>query len=375
MAQPNYKFKPYAPVKLKKKKVAGVDEVDKTIKSLEKQRENLNKRLRAEGIDPETLGGEFDNRNLLEKALNLPADQGLLMDFFEVIDRPVQAVKQGLLFAKNGNNAMKGFVAGLSGESEISGSDFIKGITGFEPTHGVAKFITDVGTDIIFDPLTYLPPGILAKGLSKLGKIGSKTITVAGADVAAKLATKVDDIIKLANANNAEALAKVMTLEQIEALADVSKSGLKGGAAEDLALGEIKKLLKGTGLDDLLDKFRVIDKGTVRGTAKEGLRNAKDLSVMFEYKPGQFIEVSKIEVKDLLSTSKTGVVTRGGAFGVSSAISVTDIAGSGKSTLKNRFLELTEGVTVTVNGKKYSMGDYVKNLIINDLSKKEAKER
>ena len=358
-----YKFKPYAPTKLKNKSVAGVDDIDKTIKSLEKQRENLNERLRAEGIDPETLGGEFDNRNLLEKALNLPADQGLLMDFFEVLQRPVEAVKGMLTAGNRGDDAITGFAEGLAGKQEMSGSEFTKQFLGIEAETKVGKFLLDIGTDIALDPLTYLPPGIIAKGLSKLGKIGSKTITVTGADVATKLATKVDDIVRLANAGDADALAKVMTAEQIEALADVSKSSLKGGTAEDLALGEIKKLLKGTGLDDLLDKFKVIDKGTVRGTAEEGLRNAKDLSVMFEYKPGQFIEVSKLEVKDLLTTSKTGVVTRGGAFGVSSAISLDDIAGKGTSKLKNRFLELTEGVTVTVNGKEYSMGDYVKNLI------------
>ena len=104
-----YKFKPYAPTKLKKKEVAGVDDVEKTIKSLEKQRENLNERLRAEGIDPETLGGEFDNRNLLEKALNLPADQGLLMDFFEVMQRPVEAVKSMLTAGSRGDSAIRGF--------------------------------------------------------------------------------------------------------------------------------------------------------------------------------------------------------------------------------------------------------------------------
>ncbi len=82
MAQPDYKFKPYKPTKFKLKKPGEDDKLDKQIQSLEKQRENLNKRLLAEGVDPETLGGEFDNRNILEKALNLDPDQGLLMVLF-----------------------------------------------------------------------------------------------------------------------------------------------------------------------------------------------------------------------------------------------------------------------------------------------------
>ena len=181
MARAEYKFKPYKPINLKTKKV-GTDkeDLDKQISSLAKQRENLDKRLQAEGIDPETLGGEFDNRNLIEKALNLNPDQGLLMDFFEIIDRPVQAVKSALVAGKKGDTFLQGFAQGLSGESEISGSEFLKELTGMQPTEGVGKFITDVAADIVFDPLTYLPAGILAKGVSKLNKLGGRPATELG---------------------------------------------------------------------------------------------------------------------------------------------------------------------------------------------------
>jgi len=80
MAKVEYKFKPYTPTKLKM--ASSTEDLDKTLESLQSQRENLDARLRAEGINPDTLGGDFDNRNLLEKALNLTPDQGLLMDFF-----------------------------------------------------------------------------------------------------------------------------------------------------------------------------------------------------------------------------------------------------------------------------------------------------
>jgi hypothetical protein len=178
-----YKFKPYTPKNLKiASPQSSLSQEEKTLKSLQSQRANLDARLRAEGIDPDTLGGEFDNRGFLEKALNLRPKQGVLMDFLEVINRPLEATKSGLLALVEGENVFEGYYEGLSGQAGegqewgVRGSEFLKRLTGIEAKTDVGKFITDVGVDILLDPLTYLPPGLIIKGFSKLGKLGGKTI-------------------------------------------------------------------------------------------------------------------------------------------------------------------------------------------------------
>jgi hypothetical protein len=188
----DYKFKPYTPVNLKmaSPKDASLSQQEKTLKSLQAQKANLNARLAAEGIDPETLGGEFDNRNLIEKALNLRPNQGLLMDFFEVINRPVEAVKGALVSGAEGQNVLEGFWEGISGQETIAGSEFLKKTTGIDPQTGVGKFIADVGVDIALDPLTYLPAGFFLKGFKKIGGIGSKVVTKEITQAAIKSAAK-----------------------------------------------------------------------------------------------------------------------------------------------------------------------------------------
>ena len=166
-----YKFKPYSPKNLKMASVASTSQ-DALKKSLESQRNNLEKRLLAEGIDPNTLGGEFDNRNFLEKALNLKPDQGMLLDFFEVINRPVEAVKAGVMAGMDGKDVLSGAWEGLSGEVVTPGSEVLQGLGVPEAQTGVGKFIQDIGVDIVLDPLNLIPPGFLLK---KFGKLMSKS--------------------------------------------------------------------------------------------------------------------------------------------------------------------------------------------------------
>jgi hypothetical protein len=184
-----YKFKPYTPQNLKlATPQASLTQQEKTRRSLEKQRENLDARLRAEGIDPGTLGGDFDNRNLIEKALNLKPDQGFLMDFFEIINRPVEAVKGALSAGVSGENILEGAWEGISGQETISGSELLKQTTGIEPETKVGKFIADVGTDILLDPLTYLPAGFFIKGFKKLTNKTEKIIINISSETQERLA-------------------------------------------------------------------------------------------------------------------------------------------------------------------------------------------
>jgi hypothetical protein len=169
--KPEYKFKPYTPTKLKM--AAQTEDLDKTLKALQSQRDNLDARLRAEGIDPENPKTGLDNRNILEKALNLTPDQGVLMDFFEIINRPVEAVKAGLMSSMNGESFVQGALEGISGETVTPGSEFFSKTFGIEPKTGVGKFLTSVGVDIALDPLTYLPAGFFLK---RIGKLTGRTL-------------------------------------------------------------------------------------------------------------------------------------------------------------------------------------------------------
>ena len=167
MAKPEYKFKPYKPSKLKIKNLTG-SETKKQITALQKQRDNLNKRLMAEGIDPDTLGGEFDNRNFLEKALNLKPDQGVLFDFFEVINRPVEAVKAGIMAGKEGRPILEEAWKGLSGQTLTPGGDVLDAFGVDIGDSPVAEFAEDVAADILLDPLNLIPSGFFLKRLGGL---------------------------------------------------------------------------------------------------------------------------------------------------------------------------------------------------------------
>lgn len=142
-----------------------------TINSLQSQKDNLTKRLQSVGVNPESPD-EIDNRNILERALNLTPDQGLLMDIFEVIDRPVQMTK-GLI-----TGGLQGAWEGLSGQEEISGVEFLEEtglISDADNLSGFGKFLANVGTDIALDPLTYIAP---IKLLKQTGILKKKTYEV-----------------------------------------------------------------------------------------------------------------------------------------------------------------------------------------------------
>jgi hypothetical protein len=220
-----YKFKPYTPVNLKlASPQASLSQEEKTRKSLEAQRANLDARLRAEGIDPETLGGEFDNRNLIEKALNLTPDQNLLFDFFEVINRPVEAVKGAITAGIEGKSVLEGAWEGISGQEVTPGSELFKDLTGIEPETGVGKFIVDVGVDILLDPLTYVPAGFFLKGFKKLN---SRTLTniIQNSD---KLYTEaLENLFKKIPLEKGESVANYIKRIELNKTDDVLRFGLQ----------------------------------------------------------------------------------------------------------------------------------------------------
>jgi len=308
----DYKFKPYTPVNLKmaSPKDASLSQQEKTLKSLQAQKENLNQRLLAEGVDPETLGGEFDNRNLIGKALNLRPNQGLLMDFFEVINRPVEAVKGALVAGVEGQSVLEGFWEGISGEEVIRGSEFLKRTTGIEPETGVGKFIADVGIDMALDPLTYLPAGFFLKGFKKIGGIGSKVMPVTITEAAIKSAAK--EASERVSKNVLEAAQKLVDdasradiTDLDTAITEVIKSRTTAasrdfhiieGALDTMTVQDIAKGIQDGTLGQTIltksgtDKFNLKDRLVRMEQIKDGTYQPK-LGAKGKPKPGELAEI------------------------------------------------------------------------------------
>lgn len=401
MAKVEYKFKPYTPTNLKIANVSTLNEKEKTLKSLEAQRANLDARLRAEGVDPETLGGEFDNRNLIEKALNLTPDQGFLMDFFEVLDRPVQAVKQAMIAGSEGENILKGFWEGVSGQEEVSGSEFAQKVFDIETETGLGKFIVDVGADILLDPLTYLPPGLFLKGFSKLGKLGGKTITKEitkeGVEAFAKktAAEYIDDLAKRAadegitfeqivkrEANNQNIMNLILfdttdaplddliranpkLRERADELAEMLTSQTrKGKPIKDATKSELKayeSLYKK--IEDIDPNFKVILNKTSD--------RYDDVAVFYKTKingKDALVKLQGIEVKNMVSaTNKLKPAFFSNVMLQASGDTVTFGARSGFSSRAQEIMTRTFGEVTMKDGQ--TLGQWLNKALINIRSK------
>ena len=155
-----YKYNPYSP-KLPKKDTYGDPDKDleKAIKSLQAQKDNLEMRF-------EQIGEEPKSKSFLESALGLPAGQGPLMDFIEVINKPVEAVKGFIAGATDEDPLTNPFAEaakGFTGERRFTSftEEVIENVfnTNTDDWNGVLKFAVDIVGDIAFDPLTYVPAG------------------------------------------------------------------------------------------------------------------------------------------------------------------------------------------------------------------------
>ena len=370
-----YKYKPYSP-KLPKATSFATDE-QKLIANLEKQQENLEQRL-------QDAGGAPDNRNIVEKALNLPQDQGFLMDVIEVLNRPAEFTKGFISAAFDEDpttNPITTAFEGLAGKRGMT--DFTEEVVenvfniSTDDWNGVAKFIVNVGGDILVDPLTYIPAGVIASGVGKILKVGSKTVKTA--NIVTDSAVAVGRIVKAADAGDTAAKALIKNADEFADIARGSKEYLekvvKGGAAENLAQTsmqkQIKELAEKAGLDPEL--FQVVAEGSL----KQGRRNLKDLAVYARYTDDageRFVKIATTEVKDVLK----------GGFGITGAISLDDIV---DSTLKNdalgrKFIDRVGGVAVgdktlkdVVEGSIRGQGKESLNLLKNTNITKEGKQQ
>ena len=241
------------------KDLTEMSEAEKTKAALTAQRDNLEKRLNA------TEGADTGSR-----IANLEKNQGLLGDFFELIDRPTQAVK-GLLF-----EGAEGFVKGLTGEEDYVTSEEL----GLEDANGFLKFVVDLGADIILDPFNLLTFG--ASGALKAGKILNATDKTLDAIRGFKAGVgKVESAIMFAPFKLTKGFASAAISAAID-LAGLQRYATKATAVVQSAQKKYVKFLVSAVKSKKMDKFysKIDEIAKVDGLAKraaDGLLEGAEL--------------------------------------------------------------------------------------------------
>ncbi len=105
--------------------------------------------LKAYGADEKDA---TDDRNIVEKALNLGNNQGFFSDLFETLDRPREAIAGAL----TASDPITGALQGISGQKRTTGQDLLKSL-GVLNDNSPKWFSTlaGFGADIATDPLSY----------------------------------------------------------------------------------------------------------------------------------------------------------------------------------------------------------------------------
>ncbi len=324
---------------------------------LNTQYENLTARLGA-------VGAPVDDRGIVGKLLNLEQDQGFLMDIFEVIDRPGQAVK-GFLSPTEGDDPFTGFAKGLAGMTDRTGTDFLvdTGLmseTELEKSSGAAKFALNVGIDMLTDPLTYIPAGSIKKVLDKLNpfEIGAPYEILLGQVDNIKVAkqAELDTLVQTLTAANPGKKSKTILNEakkqlgiidgtKVKALAKEKNKliqatkkkidDLKAAGYNDKQIAKLTEKQGGLGwreweamsIDDIntkllakADELKVAgNQLVVTSTSKASAPGMYDLEILLDLGNDTFATVSRVQVKSMakgaarggssvLKTSKAGVL-------------------------------------------------------------------
>lgn len=150
---------------------------------MQSQINNYKTRLQNVGSDYDAK----DDRNFLEKALNLEKDQNFLFDIFEILDRPRNALFTAINNVGNKDSSFgEGLLEGITGETKTSGKDILVDQFNMEDEEGKLD-LSDVlgfGLDVVGDPTNWALPG--HKSISDLAMTGAKKALKGTAKVADK---------------------------------------------------------------------------------------------------------------------------------------------------------------------------------------------
>jgi hypothetical protein len=131
--------------------------------------ENARLRIQDAGYDP----GDADRRNFFEKATNLPQGQNAFFDALELLSRPGQAVLNAIDKSNEGGKVGESLWRGFSGQDRVRGSELVEEM-GVD--NKVLKALLGTGLEVVSDPLTYVPGGVLLKGAKGAAKVATAPI-------------------------------------------------------------------------------------------------------------------------------------------------------------------------------------------------------
>lgn len=144
------------------------EEIPYDVEPVNRSIENARLRIKDSGYDP----GDSDTRNAFEKFTNLPQKQNAFFDTLELLSRPGQAILNVIDKGPENGENVGGAVGraawrGFAGRDRVRGSEIIEGMGVDNP---VAKAVLGTGLEIVTDPLSLIPGGVIAKGVSKVTK-------------------------------------------------------------------------------------------------------------------------------------------------------------------------------------------------------------
>jgi hypothetical protein len=202
----------------KKAETKTIEKETKSTYDPAKQAEGYKRRIEGAGLDPEKAA---DNRNVVERLLNLRPDQNIFFDVFEIINRPQQAIFGAIDSAQKGQDVLKGAIQGVTGEKETRFKQVLQNtnlnykLTDREGKVDLVDVLGFVG-DVLLDPVdwAFLPVKGARALVGSLRKTADVLDTIGDADKAAKAAfsflkskgkikfNKVEDLVESMNKLN-----------------------------------------------------------------------------------------------------------------------------------------------------------------------------
>ena len=246
-----YQYKPTAATYFK----PALGEKEQLAKSVGTQVTNLEKRFQNVGVPTETGAKEADQRNIIEKALNLKANQGTLMDILEILNRPTQVVTNVLssLGDKDKRNVLEAAWEGLSGQEEIGARQALVNLTGDKnilkikenkdsKLDDIGQFVIDLGLEVAADPTTWLTMGIGAAKKAGVRAAQESAEALTKKALATKSIAKRNKLLKEAN----ELLKPKPTLGQkVISKVDTNVKEWTRKAIRNLEPGQAREVVKG----------------------------------------------------------------------------------------------------------------------------------